>query len=57
MKKTLSTILSLALAIAATTLILSANDDHKSGDHKTDKGHDKTEKGHEKEKKDDHGKH
>ena len=57
MKKTLSMILGLALAIGATTVVMTAND-QKAGDHKQDKGHDKGhDKDHDKNKKDDHGKH
>ena len=61
MKKTLSMILGLALAIGATTVVMTANDE-KAGDHKQDKGHDKDhdkghDKDHDKDKKDDHGKH
>ena len=54
MKKTMSMILGMALAIGSATVILSAADE-KAGDHKSgDKGH---EKDHGKDKKDDHGKH
>ena len=55
MKKTMSMMLGLALAVGSATVIMYANDekagDHKSGDHKAGG------KDHGKDKKEDHGKH